>query len=63
VLRRIFGSLGDEIIGRWRRLHEELYNLYSLTNIIRMMKLRRLRWVGHVARMVEELIQGFGRKT
>jgi hypothetical protein len=42
----------DEMTGDWRKLHnEELHNLYSLLNIIRMIKSRRMRWVGHVARM------------
>jgi hypothetical protein len=54
MLRRILGSERDEIIG-WRKLHiEELHNLYSLPNIIRMMKSRRIRWVRHVARMGEK---------
>ena len=59
VLRRIFGPKRDEVTGEWRRLHnEELYALYSLPNIIRVNKSRRLRWAGHVARMgrVEEYI-------
>jgi hypothetical protein len=52
VLRRIFGPEGDEVTGEWRKLHnEELHNLYSSSNIIRMMKSRRLRWAGYVARM------------
>jgi hypothetical protein len=54
VLRRIFGPKRDEVTGEWRRLHnKELYALYSLPNIIRVMKSRRLRWAGHVARMGE----------
>jgi hypothetical protein len=54
VLRRIFGPKRDEITGEWRRLHnKELYALYSSPNIIRVMKSRRLRWAGHVARMGE----------
>jgi hypothetical protein len=54
VLRRIFGRKRDEAIGEWRRLHnEELNNLYSSPNIIRVIKSRRTRWVGHVARMGE----------
>jgi hypothetical protein len=52
VLRRIFGPKRDEVTGEWRRLHnKELYALYSTPNIIRVMKSRRLRWAGHVARM------------
>jgi hypothetical protein len=52
VLRRIFGPKRDEVTGEWRRLHnKELYALYSLPNIIRVVKSRRLRWAGHVARM------------
>jgi hypothetical protein len=52
VLRKIFGSKKDEVTGDWRKLHnEELHNLYSLPNIIRMIKSRRMRWAGHVARM------------
>jgi hypothetical protein len=54
VLRRIFGPKRDEVTGDWRRLHnKELYALYSSPNIIRVMKSRRLRWAGHVARMGE----------
>ena len=52
VLRRIFGTKRDEVTGEWRKLlHEELNNLYSSPNIIRVIKSRRMRWVGHVARM------------
>jgi hypothetical protein len=52
VLRRLFGPKRDEVTGEWRRLHnEELYALYSPPNIIRVMKSRRLRLAGHVARM------------
>jgi hypothetical protein len=51
VLTRIFGSKRDEVTGGWRKLHnEELHNLYSSSSIIRMIKLRRMRWAGHVAR-------------
>jgi hypothetical protein len=50
--RKIFGSRRDEVTGEWRQLHdEELRDLYSSTGIIRMIKSRRMRWVGHVARM------------
>jgi hypothetical protein len=52
VLRRIFGPKRDEVTGDWRKLHnEELHSLYSSPSIIRMIKLRRMRWTGHVARM------------
>jgi hypothetical protein len=55
VLRRIFGQRRDEVTGEWRKLHnEELHNLYSSPDIIRQVKSRRMRWVGHVARMGEE---------
>jgi hypothetical protein len=54
VLRRIFGPKRDEVTAEWRRLHnKELYALYSSPNIIRVIKSRRLRWAGHVARMGE----------
>jgi hypothetical protein len=49
VLRRIFGPKRDEVIGGWRKVHnEEIRNLYG---IIRMIKSRRMRWAGHVAQM------------
>ena len=52
VLRRIFGLKRSEVTGEWRRLHnKELFALYSSPNIIRVIKLRRMRWAGHVARM------------
>jgi hypothetical protein len=55
VLRRIYGPKSDEVIGGWRKLHnEELHNLYCSPSIIRITKLRRMRWVGHVARMGEK---------
>jgi len=55
VLRRIFGPKRDEVTGDWRRLHnEELNDLYSSSNIVRVIKLRRMRWAGHVAWMGEE---------
>ena len=52
VLRRIFGPRRDEVRGEWRRLHnEELNDLYCSPNIVRVIKSRRMRWAGHVARM------------
>jgi hypothetical protein len=55
VLRRIFGPRKDEVTGEWRRLHNEgLNNLYSSPNIVRVIKSRRMRWAGHVARRGEE---------
>jgi hypothetical protein len=52
VLGRTFGPKRDKVIGGWRKLHdEELHNLYSSPSIIRMIKPRRMRWAGHVARM------------
>jgi hypothetical protein len=53
-LRRIFGPKRDEETGDWRELHnEELHNLYSSPNIVRMIKSRRMRWAGHIARIGE----------
>jgi hypothetical protein len=55
VLRRIFGPKRDEVTGDWRKLQtEELQRLYSSPSIIRMIKSRRMRWAGHVARMGEK---------
>jgi hypothetical protein len=52
VLGRIFGPKRDEVREEWRRLHtKELHALYSLPNIIRVIKSRRLKWAGHVVRM------------
>jgi hypothetical protein len=54
VLRRIFGPNRDEVTIEWRKLHnEELYDLCSSPSIIRIMKTRRMRWVGYVARIGE----------
>jgi len=56
VLRRIFGPRRDEVMGEWRKLHnEELNDFYSSPNILRVIKSRRMRWAGHAARMGEEL--------
>jgi hypothetical protein len=55
VLRRLFGPKRDEVTGEWRKLHnEELCDLYSSPSIIRIIKPRRMRWAGHVARMGEK---------
>ena len=69
VLRRIFGPRRDEVMGEWRRLHnEELNDLYSSPNIVRGIKSIGMRWAGHVARMGEGrgvyrvLVRGPGRK-
>jgi hypothetical protein len=52
VLRRIFGPKRDDVMGEWRKLHkEELCDLYSSPNIIRIIKSRRMRWASNVARM------------
>jgi hypothetical protein len=54
VLRRIFGPKRDEVTGEWRKLHnEELHDLYSSPNNVRVTKSRRMRWAGHVAQMWE----------
>jgi 3-oxoacyl-ACP reductase-like protein len=53
VLRRIFGTKRDEVTGEWRKLHnEEINDLYSSPSV-RVIKSRRMRWVGHVARIGE----------
>jgi hypothetical protein len=65
VLRRIFGPKRDEVTGAWRKLlYEELNDLYCSPNI-RVIKSRRMRWAGHVARTgaEERRIQGFGDET
>jgi len=52
VLRGIFGPRRDEVMGEWRRLlNEELNDFYPSPNIVRVIKSRRMRWAGHVARM------------
>ena len=55
VLRRVFGPKRDEVTGEWGKLrNEELNDLYSLPNIVWVVKSRRIRWAGHVARMGED---------
>jgi hypothetical protein len=55
VLRRIFGPNRDEVTGEWRKLHnEELRDLYSSPSMNRIIKSRRMRWAGHVARIGEK---------
>ena len=54
MLRRVFWPKRDEVTGDWRKLHnEELSDLYSLPNIVRVVKSRRMRWAGHMARMAK----------
>jgi hypothetical protein len=54
VLRRIFGPKRDEVTGEWRRIHnKELYALYFSPDTVEVIKSKRLRWAGHVARMGE----------
>jgi len=60
VLRRIFGPKRDEVTMEWRKLHnEELSDFYSSPNIIRVIKMRRMEWEGHVARREGEAYTGF----
>jgi hypothetical protein len=57
VLRRIFWPKRDDVTGEWRKLHnEELHDLYSLPAILRVIKPRRMKWAGHVARIREERV-------
>ena len=64
VLRRVFGPKGDEVTGEWRKLHnEELSDLYSLPNIVGVVKSRIMRWAGHVVRLGEGSAQGSGGET
>ena len=57
MLRRVFGPNRDEVTGEWRKLYnEELNDLYSLPNIVRVVKSRRMRWTGHVAHMREDRV-------
>ena len=66
MLRRILGPKRDEVTNEWRKLHnQELNDLYSSARIVRVIKLKRMRWAGHVARKggEERCIRGFGRET
>jgi hypothetical protein len=65
VLRRIFGPKREEVAGVWRRLHnEELHNFYTTPNVIKMIKSRKMRWTGNVARMGDwKCIQNFSWRT
>ena len=55
-MRRVFGPKRDEVTGEWRKLHnEELNDLYCSSSIVRVIKSRRMRWAGHVARMGERI--------
>jgi hypothetical protein len=53
VLRRVFGAERDEVTEEWRKLHNEELNVLYSPNIVRVIKSRRMRWAGYVARMVE----------
>jgi len=66
ALRRIFWPKSNEVTREWKKLHNEEFNdLYSSPNIVQVIKSRRMRWVGHVARMggEERCIQGCGGET
>jgi len=56
LLKRIFGPKWEEVTGEWSKLHEDLNDLYSLPNIVQVIKLRRMRWARHVARMGDESV-------
>jgi hypothetical protein len=53
VLRRIFGPMRKEVVRGWRKLHNEFHNLYTSSDIIRVIKSRRMRWTEHMACMGE----------
>jgi hypothetical protein len=65
TLNRIFRPKRDEVTGEWRKIHnEELDDLYCSPNIVQVIKSRRMRWAGHVARMGEwRSLHGFGGET
>jgi hypothetical protein len=65
ILRRIFGIRRDRVTREWRKLHnEELHNLYSLPNIVQVIKSKIITWSGYVARLggEERRIMDFGEK-
>jgi len=63
-VRRVFGPKSGKVTGQWRKLHnEELNDVNSSSNIVRVIKTRRMRWAVHVARMGERRIQGLGGET
>ena len=65
MLRRIFGPKRVKVTGEWRKVHNELNDLNSSTNIIWVIELRRMKWIGHVTCIggEERFIQGFGGET
>jgi hypothetical protein len=64
VLRKILGPEREQVAGQWWRLHnEELHELYSSENIVWLITLRRVRWMGHVVRMGERCVRDFGGET
>jgi hypothetical protein len=64
VLRRIFEPKRDDVTTKWRKPHnEKLNDLYCSPNIVRVVKSRRMRWAGRVARVGERRVQGFGGET
>jgi len=62
---RIFGRKTEEMAGKWRRLHNELHNLYASTSVIRVFKPRWMSWTGHVAHTgeMQNAYKNSGRKT
>jgi hypothetical protein len=63
VLRKIFGSKTEDVKGDWRKLHEELRNIYPSPNIIHVFRSGRMIWVGHVACVEKTCIWGSGGET
>ena len=64
-MRSVFGPKRDEVTGEWKKLHNELSDLYSLPNIVRVVKSRRIRWVGACGAYGggEGVVQGSGGET